>query len=162
MRYYSVSQCWSLYDCQTHKLLWPNGWLGSIEGEYFLILCSEVFLKNIEPFWGKMTSNTSMLSGSCWWYRIVQVCLLFSMFSATPDAQSAAAKWLTRFIFKVIFFCIRWRKIRHKSPACFCAMCLRLKSYLVVIVRNYSISVFHNVEVYIIVRRTNCCGQTTD
>ena len=100
----SVSQCWSLYDCHTHKLLRPNGWLGSIERKYCLLLCGEIFMENSELFWGKMTSNTSMLSGSCWWYMIVEVCLLISMFPATPDAQSAAAKWLTRFILKVTFF----------------------------------------------------------
>ena len=94
----SVSQCWSLDDCQAHELLRPNGWLGSFESKYCVLLYGEVFLKNNEPFFGKMTSKTSMLSGSCWWYMIVQVCLLISMFPATPDAQSAAAKRLTRLI----------------------------------------------------------------
>ena len=70
--------------------------------EYYVLLYDEVFLKNNEPFWGKMSSNTSMLSGSCWWFMIVQVCSLISVFPATPDAQSAAAKRLTRFILKVI------------------------------------------------------------
>ena len=84
------------------------------ERKYYLLSYGEVFLKNNEPFLRKETSNTSMLSGSCWWYMIVQVCLLISMFPAMPDAQSAAAKWLTRFIWKVIFSCIRWRNIRHK------------------------------------------------
>ena len=105
----SVSQCWSLDDFQAHKLLRPNGWLGSFERKYCVLLYGEVFLKNNEPFFGKMTSNTPMLSGSCWWYMMVQVCSLISMFPATPDAQSAAAKRLTRFILTVIFSCIRWR-----------------------------------------------------
>ena len=80
----------------------------------FRYLYGEVFLKNNEPFREKVDYNTSMLSGSCYWYKIVQVCLLISMFPATIDAQSAAAKWMNRFIWKVIFSCIRWRNIRHK------------------------------------------------
>ena len=104
-----VSQCWSLDDCQAHKLQRPNGWLGSFERKYCVLIYSEVFLKNNEPYFGKMTSNTSMLSGSFWWYMIVQECSLISVFPTTPDAQSAAAKRLTRFILKVIFSSIRWR-----------------------------------------------------
>ena len=49
----NVFQCWSLYDCQTHKLLRPNGWLGSRERTCCLLLGREVFLKNNEPFLGK-------------------------------------------------------------------------------------------------------------
>ena len=45
---------------------------------------------------------------------LVQVCLLISMFPATPDVQSAAAKQLTSFILKVLFSCIRWRIIKRK------------------------------------------------
>ena len=53
-------------------------------------------------------------------------------------------------------------KYKPQITSRFCAMCLRLKSYLVVIVRYYSVRVFRNVEVYMIDRRTNYCGQTAD
>ena len=60
----NVSQCRSLYYCQTHKLLRPNGWLSSFKRKYCLLLSGEVFLKLNEPFLRNMTCNTSMLSGS--------------------------------------------------------------------------------------------------
>ena len=110
----NISQCRSLYDCQTHKLLRPSGWLGLFERKYSLQLCGEVFLKNNEPFFRKMHYNSFMLSRFCSWYMIAQVCLLILMFPATPKAQSAAAKWLTRFYWKGIFSFIRWRSIRQK------------------------------------------------
>ena len=50
---------------------------------------------------------------------IVQVRLLISLFPATPDAKSAAAKRLTKFILKVIFSYIRWRNIKRKERAVF-------------------------------------------
>ena len=110
----TVSQCRSLYDYQTHKLLRPNNWLGSFERKHSLLLCGEIFLKNNEPFLRKMHNNSFMLSGFCWWYMIAQICLLISMFPATPEAQSAAARWLTSFIWKGIFSFIRWQSIRLK------------------------------------------------
>ena len=59
----TVSLCRSLYDYQTHILLRPNGWLGSFERIYFLLLCGEVFKKK----------KTSRYSERC--IRINSCCL---------------------------------------------------------------------------------------
>ena len=109
----NVLQCRSWYDCQTHKLLRPNGWLGSFERRYCLLF-SEAFCENWRAVFEKFDLQVIHVMWVLWCYMIVEICLLISMFPLTPDAQSAAAEWLTRFIWKVIFSFIRWRSIRQK------------------------------------------------
>ena len=70
----------------------------------------------------------------------------------TRNAQTAAAKWLTRFIWKVISFIHCWNI--DKEKLFFYEMCVTLRSCLGVILRYYSGRMLPSAEVYMIAGQT--------
>ena len=57
-----------------------------------------------------------------------EICYLFSVFPGTPDAQTAAAKWLQGIRWKAILFAICWRNIFSILTSPFSALCLWLNA----------------------------------
>ena len=57
-----------------------------------------------------------------------EICYLFSVFPGTPDAQTAAAKWLRGIRWKAILFAISWRNIFSILTSRFSALCLWLNA----------------------------------
>ena len=86
-----------------------NGCGVSNERQYCSLSADEIFFKNNEPFFRNASFN---IDRSCHIAKSgSSICYLFSMFPGTPDAKTAAAKWLRGIKWKAILFAICWRNI---------------------------------------------------
>ena len=98
-----------------HKLPRLNGCGVSSERQYCLLSADEIFLKFNEPFFGNASFNIDRLRHNS--KSESRICYFFSMFPGTPDAQTAAAKWLRGIKWKAILFSIWWRNIfKYNEP----------------------------------------------
>ena len=96
------------------NLVRPNGWLGSFERKYCVLLYGEVFLKNNEPFFWE---DDFQYIHVIWVFLVIyDRTSMLTNIDVSCNARCAidAAKRLTKFILKVIFSCIRWRIIKRK------------------------------------------------
>ena len=97
-----------------------RGWMAAgyqMKGNIVFYPMTKYFFKYNEPFFRNASFNIDRLchktkSESRIWY-------FFSMFPGTPDAQTAAAKWLRGSKWKAILFAICWRKIFQFERAIF-------------------------------------------
>ena len=113
-----MGMCW--HDCarihpnidNSRNAIYPicRGWMAAgyrMKGNIVFYPMTKYFFKYNEPFFRNASFNIDRLchktkSESRIWY-------FFSMFPGTPDAQTAAAKWLRGSKWKAILFAICWR-----------------------------------------------------
>ena len=79
------------------------------ERQYCFLSAEKIFFKYNEPFFRNASFNIDRLCHTS--KSESRICYFFSMFPATSDAQTAAAKWLRGINWKAILFAISWRNI---------------------------------------------------
>ena len=112
--------CW--HDCarihpninNSRNAIYPicRGWMAAgyqMKGNIVFCLMTKYFFKYNEPFFRNASFNIDRLCHKTKSESLI--CYVLSMFPGTPDAQTAAAKWLPGSKWKAILFAICWRNI---------------------------------------------------